>query len=71
MLLPRCKTCGKRLAHLQLPYENKLQKICNNPNLTDEQKDDQKIKLINSFGLNRYCCKKQLLTYIDTINIIK
>ena len=70
MLYVRCPTCGKKLAHLEIQYEEAKEKICNNPSLTQTQKDDAKKKLVNSLGLDRYCCKTRLLTYLDTVHII-
>lgn len=71
MLYPRCPTCGKNLSNIEIPYEEAKQKICDNPSLTDEQKDTAKQKLVNSLGLERYCCKTRLLTYLDVVRIIK
>lgn len=71
MLPPRCFSCGTVLAHIQMPYEEKLHKICNNPKLSREEQDKLKQELVNSFKLKNYCCKQRLLTYIDLIKIIK
>jgi DNA-directed RNA polymerase subunit N (RpoN/RPB10) len=71
MLYPRCPTCGKKLSHLELKYEDKLEDILNNPKLTENQKNVEKQKLVNSLGLTRYCCKTRIITYLDTIKIIK
>lgn len=71
MWYTRCPSCGTNLAHLELDYEKAKQKICDNPKLTEEQKNEQKSKLVNSLGLVRYCCKSRVLTCLDTVNIIK
>ena len=71
MLYPRCPTCGTKLAHIEIPFEEGLEKICNNPALSDDKKDTEKMKLVNRFGLKRYCCKRILLTYTDLVKIIK
>ena len=70
MLYIRCPSCGKSLAHIQIPYEEAKEEICNNPNLSLKEKHEAKIKLVNSFGLKRYCCKTRLLTYLDTVQFI-
>jgi DNA-directed RNA polymerase subunit N (RpoN/RPB10) len=59
------------MAHIQMPYEKKLDEICKNHKLTEEEKGTEKQKLINSFKLKNYCCKQTLITYIDLIKIIK
>lgn len=71
MLYPRCPTCGKKLSNIEVNYEEAKEKICNNPSLNKEQKNEAKQKLVNSLGLDRYCCKTRLLTYLDTVRIIK
>lgn len=71
MLYLRCPSCGTKLANHELEYEEKLKQICNNPNLSDKQEREAKEKLVNSFGLKRYCCKTRLMSYVDVIKIIK
>lgn len=71
MLYPRCPTCGKILANLEIDYEEAKKKICDNISLNEEQKNAEKEKLVNSLGLERYCCKTRILKYLDVINIIK
>lgn len=67
----KCPTCKHMLCHLQIPYEKKLNEIISNPKLTDDQKEDEKTKLVNSFGLRRYCCVMRLMTYKRLIEIVK
>lgn len=69
----KCPTCHKLLAHMEIPYEEGLKKICDDNSLTPEQKDMEKQKLLNSFGISsdRYCCRMRLMTYKDIIQIIK
>jgi DNA-directed RNA polymerase subunit N (RpoN/RPB10) len=71
MLPPRCFTCGGMLAHLEVPFEAARKNICDNPNLKDEEKIELLTKNINDLGLIRYCCKLRVITYIDTIDLIK
>lgn len=65
MLFPKCPTCGKLLADIVLEYEEKMKQICNNPQLTNEQKDKAKTDIINSFNLTKYCCRMRLISYVD------
>lgn len=73
MLYIKCPTCHKILGHLEIPFEEGLEKIMENPNLTPKQKQEEKIKLVNSFGipLDRYCCRMRLITYKDLVQIVK
>ena len=56
---------------MQVTYDKQLYDIVNNPKLNDQEKDDAKQKLVNSFGLRRYCCIMRLMTYKRLIEIIK
>ncbi len=74
MLPPRCFTCGHVLADIELEYEDKLNEIDNNIRLNDEQKFEEKKKIINKLlpgrWLKRYCCRTRLLSYVDLIKVI-
>jgi DNA-directed RNA polymerase subunit N (RpoN/RPB10) len=74
MLPPRCFTCGHVLADLELEYEEGLNQIDNNIKLNDEQKSEEKKKLINKLlpgrWKKRYCCRSRLLSYVDLIKVI-
>jgi len=70
MLYPVCPTCQNLLADKQLIYEESLDKICNNKKLNNEQKQKEKKKLLDSLGLERYCCRMRMVSYIDQVKII-
>ena len=74
MLPPRCFTCGHVLADLELEYEEKLLEIDNNIKLSDEQKSEEKRKLVNKLlpgrWNKRYCCRTRLLSYVDLIKVV-
>jgi len=71
MLYPRCPTCGFNLASKQLKYEEDLLQINNNSKtMTEEEVNEKKMEVLNKYS-KRYCCKLRLLTYVDTINLIK
>jgi len=70
MLYPVCPTCGTLLADKQLEYEDKLKKICDDPKMNEDEKDKKKMQLISSMGLERYCCKMRLMSYVDLIKIV-
>ena len=56
MLVPvRCFTCGNLIADKFEDYQAKL-KIGENPE-----------KVLNELAINRYCCRRMLLTTVETI----
>jgi len=58
-------TCGTLLGDKQLIYEKELKKIDKN----DELYVEKKAKIILNL-CERECCRQQLLTYINLIDII-
>jgi DNA-directed RNA polymerase subunit N (RpoN/RPB10) len=69
MLQMRCPTCGTLLGDIQLIHEEEVKKI-DSSKLTEDEKNKKKAELINTYGLDRYCCKTRLLGYVDIVNII-
>ncbi|MDH3276714.1 MAG: DNA-directed RNA polymerase subunit N [Nitrosopumilus sp.] len=56
MLVPvRCFTCGNLVADKFEDYQNKV-KSGENPG-----------KVLDSLGISRYCCRRMLLTTVETI----
>jgi len=71
MLYYKCPTCRTVLANKQIMFEEELKRITNNSKLSDQQKDDEKAKLLDKLQLTRYCCRMRMLTYIDPSEIVK
>jgi DNA-directed RNA polymerase subunit N (RpoN/RPB10) len=71
MLYAKCPTCRQPLCHLQIPFQEAIDGICNNPKLSQEEKDLKEQEVVNSFGLRRYCCTTRLMTYKRLIEIVK
>lgn len=71
MLYYKCPTCKTLLANKELIYEREMAKICKDPKLSEDQKNDEKRKLLDSLELIRYCCRTRMLTYVDHITIVK
>lgn len=65
-----CKTCGKLLAHISVLYEKGLKMIDDNNEKSEEQKKKMKSRLITKLGINRYCCRINVLTFIPLIKYI-
>lgn len=56
MLIPiRCFTCGKLIADKLQEYKNR------------QQTNDGQEEILNSLGVDRYCCRRMLLTTVETI----
>jgi len=71
MLYFRCPSCKTLLANKQLVYEKKLEIICNNNKLSNEEKNIEKMKILDEIELFRVCCRMRMLTYIKLIDIVK
>lgn len=73
MLYIVCPTCNRLLADKMIVYEEGLKKITDNPELSNEEKETEKIKLIDSLHIpkDRYCCRMRLMTYRDLVTIVK
>ncbi len=71
MLYFKCPTCRTNLANKQIPFEQELDKICNNNDLDDKKKDELKMALLDKLEVKRYCCRMRILTYSRLIDIVK
>ncbi len=59
MIIPiRCMTCGKPVGHLWEKYRKQV-----------EKRADPK-KVLDSLGIERYCCRSLFLTHVDMIDKI-
>ena len=56
MLVPvRCFTCGNLVADKFDDYQNKV------------KSGEEPAKVLDSLGIERYCCRRMLLTTVETI----
>ena len=56
MLVPvRCFTCGNLVADRFEDYQNKV------------KSGEEPAKVLDSLGIERYCCRRMLLTTVETI----
>ena len=56
MLIPvRCFTCGNLIADKLEDYQNKT------------KSGEEPAKVLNDLGVERYCCRRMLLTSVETI----
>lgn len=70
MLYFRCPTCKNDLANKQIPYEDEMRKISNSE-ISEEQKEIEKMKVLDKLHITKYCCRMRMLTYIQLIDIIR
>jgi DNA-directed RNA polymerase subunit N (RpoN/RPB10) len=70
MLYIVCPTCGYFLGQKTLEYEEGKTKICDNPKLSQEEKEKDLTKLLLGLNLKRYCCKMRMMTYKDIVQDI-
>lgn len=81
MLYPLCPTCGALLANIQLPYQNDMEKLCEDYNvdhemlsfgLVDNEKfNKEKEKILNKYTEpDRYCCRMRLTNFSDIVKIV-
>ncbi len=58
MIIPiRCFSCGKPVAHLYEEYKERV------------SKGEEAKKVMDSLGLERYCCRGVFLSQVDLIDI--
>jgi|TARA_B100001540_G_scaffold74358_1_gene67139 DNA-directed RNA polymerase subunit N len=56
VLVPvRCFTCGRLIADKYEDYQNKI------------KAGEEPIKVLDELGMDRYCCRRMLLTSVETI----
>jgi DNA-directed RNA polymerase subunit N (RpoN/RPB10) len=77
MIVPiRCFTCGRVMADIADFYESEKVKVKENDNkeVVDKlYKNFEKIhtgEILNKLGLKRYCCRRNLITNIDMMDVI-
>ena len=77
MIIPiRCFTCNKVVAHLWEEYLNQIQMayidsdIKNNRknrfvNIEELENKTIEGKILDKIGLNKYCCRRMMLSHVD------
>ena len=74
MLPMICGSCGTILGNKQTIYEEKIEKLVTKLGIDynleyNEEYISERKKIINDL-CKRWCCKKDLMTYIDIVKII-
>lgn len=70
MIYFKCPTCKTLLANKQIPYEHAMDALCNNVNLTEQQRNDAKRKIMDDLEITRYCCRARVMGYVRLIEEI-
>jgi DNA-directed RNA polymerase subunit N (RpoN/RPB10) len=80
MIIPiRCMNCGMVLADKWLFYKEHVMRLRNAENKDGVQHiymdgksvpHTAELKIMEALGLNRYCCRKHMLTHVDLIDKI-
>ena len=75
MIIPiRCFTCGKVIGNKYKTYLDKTKK--KNDELTTIEINSKNVKkteegkVMDELGLERYCCRKVIMTHVDLVDII-
>jgi DNA-directed RNA polymerase subunit N len=59
VLIPvRCFTCGNLIADKYDDYQNRI------------KSGEEPVKVLDSLGLKRYCCRRMMLTSVETMQQI-
>jgi len=70
MLYITCPSCGYFLGQKTIEWEKRSEEICNDPTMTDEEKEKKKQEVLLSLNLTRYCCKMRMISYKDIVQDI-
>lgn len=75
MLHPRCPTCGKVLAALQLVFEDKVEALLRQKTKERSRSrvDKKQLSLRQTFeemGVDRYCCIQRFMGYVNEDEIL-
>lgn len=71
MIYMKCHVCWNHLGDKEIPYKKGLAEIENNDKLSPSEKDEEKIVLLDSLGLDRdenICCRGIIMTTVDLID---
>lgn len=68
MLYNTCPTCGFFIGNITKKFEEEKYKICNDPEITEEEINEKIKKLVMKQPLRRYCCRMRLMTYKDIVH---
>ena len=66
----RCPTCHFLLADKELPFKQLMDKVLNDRNLTQSEKELQRGIIMDRLGIKRVCCRMRVLGNVHTEHTI-
>ena len=67
MIIPiRCFTCGKVLGDVYKEYQQRYEEYKKAIDAGEKPKETPK-KILDDLGVNRYCCRRMILTHVELI----
>jgi len=67
MIIPvRCFSCGKVIGPLFLEYQKRYEAYKKAVDAGEKPKETPK-KILDDLGLDRYCCRRMILSHIDLL----
>ena len=70
MIYLKCPTCSTILGNRQVFYETEIKKIINNKKLSNDEKNNEKLEVLNKLELTNYCCKMRVINYLNLTDIL-
>ena len=68
MIIPvRCFTCGKVISDVYEDYQKRYTEYKKAIKAGEKPKETPK-QILDDLGLDRYCCRRMVLTHVDLIN---
>jgi DNA-directed RNA polymerase subunit N len=62
----RCFSCGKVISDIYEDYKKRYEDYNKSIKLGEKPKETPK-KILDDLGLDRYCCRRMLLTHVDLL----
>ena len=62
----RCFTCGKVVSDVYVEYKKRYDEYKKAVNAGEKPKETPK-QILDNLGLERYCCRRMILTHVDLI----
>lgn len=67
MIIPvRCFTCGKVISDVYLEYKTRYEEYQKTVAAGEKPKETPK-QILDKLGVDRYCCRRMILTHVDLI----
>jgi DNA-directed RNA polymerase subunit N (RpoN/RPB10) len=71
MIYAKCPTCRFDLSKIQVEFEIKFQKICQDLSIDENEYKEAIGDLLDSLEIKKICCRPRVLCYIKKTDLIK